>query len=161
MKLIELIESGVNYDDILYHDGWALGMRKCKDLGDAFVYCYPETGKFVEEHIDRTGYKRVILCDKILADNKWSKRKIVRKSVVPKYKIGDRFLLPDLYYGESKILKAALNATLKNVIGEIIAYYQDDEEGNVLYTVSLGGASFPLLLNEDYLSKLDMVVSQD
>ena len=161
MKLIELIESGVTNDDILYHDGWTLGMRMCKELGGVFIYCYPETGKFVEEHIDRTGYKRVVLCDKILADDRWTKRKIAKKPVIPKYKIGDRFLLLDLYYEESKILNAALNATLKNVVGEIIAYYQDDEKGNVLYTVSLGGASFPLLLNEDYLSKLDMVVSQD
>ena len=161
MKLIELIEQGVDYDDILYHDDWALGMRMCKDLGNAFVYCYPENGKFVEEHVDRTGYKRVVLCEKILSDDKWNKRKIVRKTVTPKYKIGDRFLLSDMYYGQTNMLKAASSMAFKNMIGEIIAYYQDNEEGNVLYTVSLGGASFPLLLNEDYLSKLDMVVSQD
>lgn len=161
MRLIELIEGGVNHDDILYHDGWALGMRKCKDLGDAFVYCYPETGKFVEEHIDRTGYKRVVLCDKILADDKWSKRKIIAKSVVPKYKIGDRFLLSDMYYEKSNMLKAVSSMTFKKIIGKIISCYCDDDTGNMLYTVSLGGAGFPLLLNEDYLSKLDMVVSQN
>lgn len=161
MKLIALIEQGVDYDDILYHDGWTLGMRKCKDLGDAFVYCYPKSGEFVEDRIDCTGYNRVVLCEKIFADDKWSKRKIVRKSVIPKYKIGDRFLLPDLYYEESKILKAVSTATLKDAIGEIIAYYKDDKKGNVTYTVSLGGTSFTLLLNEAYLSKLDMVVSQD
>lgn len=161
MNLIELIENGVSYDDILYHDDWTLGIRICRDLGDAFVYCHPATGEFVKEYKDYTGYKRVVLCKKILADDTWNKRKIVRNTVTPKYKIGDRFLLSDMYYGESKILKASLNTTLKNVVGKIIAYYQDDEEGNVLYTVSLGGASFPLLLNEDYLSKLDMVVSQN
>ena len=77
MKLIELIESGVSYDDILYHDSWALGMRMCKDLGDVFVYCCPETGKFIEGHMDHTGYKRVVLCKKILADDKWSKRRLI------------------------------------------------------------------------------------
>ena len=153
MKLIELIESGVNHDDILYHDGWALGIRMCEDLGDAFVYCYPETGKFVEEHISRTGYKRVVLCEKILADDKWRKQKVVKKDTVPKYKINDRFLLPTLYYKKS--------GTSKNVIGEIIAYCRDDDTGNVLYTVSVDGGDFPLLLNEKYLSKLDMIVSQN
>ena len=77
MKLIELIESGVSYDDILYHDSWALGMRMCKDLGNAFVYCCQETGKFIKGHMDHTGYKRVVLCKKILADDKWSKRRLI------------------------------------------------------------------------------------
>lgn len=153
MKLIELIERGVDYDDILYHDDWALGMRMHKDLGDAFVYCYPETGEFIKEHIDRIGYKRVVLCKKILIDDKWRKQKIVKKTTVPKYKINDRFLLPTLYYKKSGMSK--------NVIGEIIAYYRDDDTGNVLYTVSVDGGDSPLLLNEKYLSKLDMIVSQN
>lgn len=160
MKLIELIESGVSHDDILYHDGWALGMRKCKDLGDAFVYCYPETGKFVEEHISRTGYKRVVLCEKILADDKWHKRKIVTEPVVPKYKIGDRFLLLDLCSENIKMGKTVSKTTFDHPIGEIIAFCYDTKTGNILYTVSTK-TGFPLLLNENYLSKLDMVVSQD
>lgn len=155
MKVVELIENGVNYDDILYHDGWALGMRKCKDLGDAFVYCYPETGKFVEEHIDRTGYKRVVLCEKLLADDKWHKRTLTK----PKYKIGDRFLLPDLCYSVTRPDGSISNTTFENTIGEIVASYYDGE--NIRYTVSLNGKGFPLLLTEDYLNKLDMVVSQD
>ena len=46
----------------------------------------------------------------------------------------------------------------KNTIGEIIASYYDGEK--MRYTVSLNGKGFPLLLTEDYLNKLDMVVSQ-
>ena len=159
MKLIELIEHGVNYDDILYHDGWALGMRMCKDLGDVFVYCYPETGKFVEEHVDRTGYKRVVLCEKILSDDKWNKRKIAAKSVIPKYKIGDRFLLSDLCYEDVEKGKTVSKTILNNPIGEIIASCYAGEK--IRYTVSLNGKGFPLFLTEDYLSKLDMVVPQD
>lgn len=49
--------------------------------------------------------------------------------------------------------------TLKNTIGEIIASYYDGKE--MRYTVSLNGKGFPLLLTEDYLNKLDMVVSQN
>lgn len=155
MKLIELIEQGVDYDDILYHDDWALGMRMCKDLGNAFVYCYPETGKLVKEHRDPTGYKRVVLCKKILADDKWHKRTLVE----PKYKVGDRFLLSDLFYSESKTDGSTSHTTVKNTIGEIIASYYDGEK--MRYTVSLNGKGFPLLLTEDYLNKLDMVVSQN
>lgn len=92
MKLIELIEQGVDYNDILYHDNWALGVRMCKDLGDAFVYCDPISGEFTKVPSDYTGYKRVILCKKILDDDMWNKRQIVRKTVTPKYKIGDRVL---------------------------------------------------------------------
>lgn len=65
-----------------------------------------------------------------------------------------------MYYEKSNMLKAVSSMTFKKVIGEIISCYCDDDTGNMLYTVSLGGAGFPLLLNEDYLSKLDMVVSQ-
>lgn len=159
MKLIELIESGIDYDDILYHDGWALGIRMCKDLCDAFVYCYPETGKLVEESIDPTGYKRVVLYKKILSDDKWTKRKIAKKDVLPKYKIGDRFLLPDLCSEDTVMGKSVSKTIFNNPIGEIIESYYDGEK--MQYTVSLNGKGWPLLLTEDYLSKLDMVVSQE
>lgn len=159
MKLIELIEQGVDYDDILYHHGWALGMRMCKDLGNAFVYCYPETGKFVEEHVDRTGYKRVVLCEKILSDDKWNKRKVATKSVIPKYKIGDRFLLPDLCFENVEMGKAFSRTIFHNAIGQIIASYYDGEK--VQYTVSLNSKGFTLFLTEDYLNNFDMVVPQD
>ena len=82
------------------------------------------------------------MCEKILADDKWSKRKIVEKAVVPKYKIGDRFLLYD-------------------TVGKIIGCHQDNKKEKVVYTVSFNKLYSPILLNEDYLSKLDMVVSQD
>ena len=80
-------------------------------------------------------------------------------AILQKYKIGDRFILSDLYYSETKTDGLISNTTLKNTIGEIIASYYDGEK--IRYTVSLNGKGFPLLLTEDYLNKLDMVVSQN
>lgn len=55
--------------------------------------------------------------------------------------------------------KTVSKTICNNTIGEIIASYYDGEK--VRYTVSLNGKGFPLLLTEDYLNKLDIVVSQD
>ncbi len=166
MKLIELIESGVNYDDILYHDEWVLGMRKCKDLGDAFVYCYPKSGEFVEEHIDRTGYKRVVLCDKILADDKWHKRTLAK----PKYRIGDRFIL-ELSHNIKVTAEHMTFNSIYNVIGAVsdIKSY----EGRYIYTLSHKdyledyrdicdeNGVITKEISEEELTTYDMVISQN
>ena len=90
-------------------------------------------------------------------DDSWKIKSII--PIVQKYKIGDRFLLSDLCYSETKTDGSISKTTLKNTIGEIIASYYDGKE--MRYTVSLNGKGFPLLLTEDYLNKLDMVVSQN
>lgn len=93
--------------------------------------------------------------EKELFSDDWDTRIIV----TPKYKIGDRFLFSDLYYSKAETNGSISKTTLKNTIGEIIAQYYDGEK--MQYTVSLNGKSFPLLLTEDYLNKLDMVISQN
>lgn len=79
--------------------------------------------------------------------------------IVPKYKIGDRFLFKNLCYGISKQGKTALSQTFTNVIGEIEKYTYIKPD-RIFYTIHLEEGKFTLLLNEEYLSTLDMVVSQ-
>lgn len=97
---------------------------------------------------------RIVFYDSDLFGNGW-----VIHTVEPRYKIGDRFLLPDLYSSVSNTNGTITNTTFKNAIGEIIALYYDGDK--MQYTVTLNGNGFPLLLDEDYLSKLDIVVSKN
>lgn len=158
MKLIELIERGVDYDDILYHDGGALGMRKCKDLGDAFVYCYPETGKFVEEHISRTGYRRVVLCEKILADDKWNKRTLIK----PKYKIGDRFVMKTIQGSQISWGGVIWDSVYNAVVTIADIKYDDQYIYTLTYTDYFGKkGTLTKEISEEELATYDMVVSQD
>lgn len=158
MKLIELIESGVNYDDVVYHDEYVLGMRKCKDLGDAFVYCDSDTGEFIKEHIDRTGYKRVVLCNKILADDKWHKRTLAK----PKYKIGDRFVIEAIQSSKVSWDSIIWNCVY-NAVGTISDIKYDDQYNYTLtYKDYLGEKGILTKeMSEKELSTYNMVVSQN
>ena len=91
-----------------------------------------------------------------LLSNDWEIKTVVK----PKYKIGDRFLFNKLGQQEVKTDGSSSTTISKSVIGEIITYY-NDASGYVLYTVSTGGITLPLILTEECLGKLDMVVSQE
>lgn len=91
-----------------------------------------------------------------LSSNDWEIKTVIN----PKYKIGDRFLLNDLCIQEMKTDGLNTTSIMKNIIGEIITW-ASDANGNVIYTVSTGGITFPLILTEEYLEKLPMVVSQE
>lgn len=97
---------------------------------------------------------RIVFYDSDLFGDGWTIHVIEHR-----YKIGDRFLIPDLCYENVKMGKTVSKTMFNNLIGEIIASCYDGEK--IRYTVSLNGKGFPLLLTEDYLNKLDMVVSQN
>lgn len=137
MRLIDaLIEVGKDSSKFAIRD-CSIGIRYNKNR-NLMVYCDIETGKYSD--IEATS----VWSYGSLFDVGWEV-KAVKAVINPKYKIGDRFLLTDLCY--------------ENTIGEIIASYYDGEK--IRYTVSLNGKGFPLLLTDDYLNKLDMVVSQN
>ena len=83
----------------------------------------------------------------------------IKTVVKPKYKIGDRFLFNHLYTKKTKTDQTYSIVKCENVIVEIITWVSD-ANGNVIYTLSTGGITLPLILTEEYLEKLDMVVSQ-
>ena len=126
-----------------------LGIRYCKEKDDV-IDCNRVTGEYVADHL-------LLIWDyRMLDSDGWEIKTVVR----PKYKIGDRFLLNDLFQ-QVAITDGSSSTTIsKSVIGKIITYY-NDASGHVLYTVSTGGITFPLILTEECLEKLDMVVSQE
>lgn len=148
MRLIDaLIEAGKDTSKfVVYHN--RIGIRYNKER-DIMVYCDSKTGKY--SNIESTS----VWSYRNLFDDGWKVKTIVN----PKYKIGDRFLLPHLFYDGLETNGSISHTTLNNAIGEIMTSYYDGKE--MRYTVSLDGKGFPLLLTEDYLNKLDMVVSQD
>lgn len=114
------------------------------------VYCDGETGKYSDvESTSIWSYGN-------LFDDGWE----VKTVVDPKYKIGDRFLFKNLCYNISKQEKIALSQTFTNVVGEIEKYTYIEPD-RIFYTIHLEEGKSTLLLNEEYLSNLDMVVSQD
>lgn len=90
MKLIELLNDAIETGNIIYIDGWHLGMRYNKD-NDCFIWCHPGTGKYEESEVDYTGFNRVVLSKKILLMENW---KLISPNY--KYQIGDKFVLNDL-----------------------------------------------------------------
>lgn len=124
------------------------GIRYNKER-NLIVYCDGETGKYSDvESTSIWSYGN-------LFDDGWE----VKTVVDTKYKIGDRFLFKNLCYGISKQGKTALSQTFTNVIGEIEKYTYIEPD-RIFYTIHLEEGKFTLLLNEEYLSTLDMVVSQ-
>lgn len=125
-----------------------LGIRYRKKKDD-MINCNRTTGEYVE------GPPLLFWDYRMLDSDGWEIKTVVK----PKYKIGDRFLFKKLGQQEVKTDGSSSTTISKSVIGEIITYY-NDASGHVLYTVSTGGITFPLILTEEYLEKLDMVVSQ-
>ena len=125
-----------------------IGIRYNKKR-DLMVYCDIKTGEYSDvESTSIWSYGN-------LFDDGWEVKAVIN----PKYKIGDRFLLSDLCYENVEMGKTVSKTMFNNPIGEIIASCYDGEK--IRYIVSLNGKGFPLLLTEDYLSKLDMVVPHD
>ena len=138
MKLIDALkEIGNDSNKFAIDHVHTYGIRYKANRHD-MVSCNKDTG----EYLDGSCYLRWDY--PFLLSDGWEIKTIVK----PKYKIGDRFLLNDLSF-----------VKYENVIGEIITW-DSDANGNVIYTVSTGGHTFPLILTEKYLEKFDMVVSQ-
>lgn len=145
MRLFDLLDKLMNNENLYaIKDESMFGVRYRKHSG--FMICGRD-GTYVEHPYT--------FDKEMTEDDSW----LITFASTPKYKIGDRFLFSDLYYSEAETNGSISKTTLKNTIGEIIAQYYDGEK--MQYTVSLNGNSFPLLLTEDYLNRLDMVVSQD
>ena len=142
MRLFDLLDKLMNNENLYaIKDKSMFGVRYRKHSG--FMICGRD-GTYVEHPYT--------FDKEMTEDDSWKIKSM------QKYKVGDRFLLSDLFYSESKTDGSTSHTTVKNTIGEIIASYYDGEK--MRYTVSLNGKGFPLLLTEDYLNKLDMVVSQ-
>ena len=147
MRLFDLLDKLMNNENLYaIKDKSMFGVRYRKHSG--FLICGKD-GTYVEHHYT--------FDKEMTEDDLWKIKSII--PIVQKYKVGDRFLLSDLFYSESKTDGSTSHTTVKNTIGEIIASYYDGEK--MRYAVSLNGKGFPLLLTEDYLKKLDMVVSQN
>lgn len=147
MRLFDLLDKLMNNENLYaIKDKSMFGVRYRKHSG--FMICGRD-GTYVEHPYT--------FDKEMTEDDSWKIKSII--PIVQKYKVGDRFLLSDLFYSESKTDGSTSHTTVKNTIGEIIASYYDGEK--MRYTVSLNGKGFPLLLTEDYLNKLDMIVSQN
>ena len=151
MKLIDVLkEIGSDSDKFAVNkiNTEILGIRYCKGKDD-MINCNRITGEYVE------GLPLLIWAYRMLDSDGWEIKTVVK----PKYKIGDRFLFNDSCKQEMKTDGLNTTSIMKNIIGEIITWASDENE-NVIYTVSTGGITFPLILTEEYLEELDMVVSQ-
>lgn len=150
MRLIDaLLEIGK--DDSKYAiNNRRYGIRYNKDK-DSMFYCDRETGEYINYIIDTSGWDY----DNLFADG-WETKTVI----APKYKIGDRFLFKNLGYNISKQEKTVLSQTFTNIIGEIKRYTYIEPD-RIFYLIHLEDGKSSLLLNEEYLSNLDMVVSQD
>lgn len=149
MRLIDVLLE-IRKDDSKYainNHGYGIRYKKDKDI---MVYCDRETGEYSNNIIVISIWSY----DNLFADG-WRTKTVI----VPKYKIGDRFLFKNLCHGISKQGKTALSQTFTNVIGEIEKYTYIEPD-RIFYTIHLEEGKFTLLLNEEYLSTLDMVVSQ-
>ena len=149
MKLIDALkEIGSDSNKYTIDHVHTYGIRYKPNRHD-MVSCNKDTGEYLD------GICFLSWDYPSLLSNDWE----IKTVIAPKYKIGDRFLLNNLFQQVSKTDESSSTTISKNAIGEIITY-NNDANGNVMYIVSTGGIAFPLILTEEYLEKLDMVVSQ-
>ena len=148
MKLIDALkEIGNDSSKFAIDHVHTYGIRYKPNRHDMFI-CNKDTGEYLNEEFLSWDYPSLFSDD-------WEIKTVVK----PKYKIGDRFLFNDLSLQKTKPAQTYSIVKYENVIGEIITW-DSDANGNVIYTVSTGGLTLPLILTEEYLEKLDMVVSQ-
>ena len=148
MRLIDaLLEVGEDSSKYAVRD-WGVGIRYNKER-DIMVYCDKETGKY-----SNLGSLSVWSHENLFTDG-WE----VRTVVEPKYKIGDKFLINHLGYEMCHQMMAISKQVFSNAVVEVNGYYV--KENNIFYTVCSEDEGITLVLNEEYLSNLDMVVSQD
>ena len=126
-----------------------LGIRYRKKKDD-MINCNRTTGEYVEDP------PLLFWNYRMLNRDGWEIKTVVK----PKYKIGDRFLFNHLYTKKTKTDQTYPIVKCENVIVEIITLVSD-ANGNVIYTLSTGGATFTLILPEEYLEELAMVVSEE
>lgn len=151
MKLIELLNDAIETGNIIYIDGWHLGMRYNKD-NNCFIWYNPRTGKYEESKVDHTGFNRVVLSGKILSMKDW---KLISSNY--KYQIGDKFVLNDLtkvvtnneYYMKQVAVKP---------IGEITDRYIAEDDGCEYYNVKIENDFGSIIVGVHYLSKQLKVV---
>ena len=154
MKLIELLNDAIETGNIIYIDGWHLGMRYNKD-NDCFIWCHPGTGKYEESEVDYTGFNRVVLSKKILLMENW---KLISPNY--KYQIGDKFVLNDL----TKVITENEGYIMRQVavkpIGEITDRYIAEDDGCEYYNVKIENDFGSIIVGSHYLSKQLKVVRQ-
>lgn len=150
MKLIDALkEIGNDSNKFAVRGTDDEGLRYHKERDTIFT-CDSKTGEYED-----TRFKCFWTYEMLNRDG-WEIKTAVVK---PKYKIGDRFLLNDLLLQKTEKGQTYSIVKSENAIGQIVTW-NSDVNGNVIYTVSTGGIAFPLILTEEYLGKLDMVVSQ-
>ena len=69
MRLIDLLETAKETQDIIIRDDWALGIIYNKRF-NCYVWCNKD-GRATKDTTDITGYKRVILSAKLLEEGNW------------------------------------------------------------------------------------------
>ena len=153
MKLFELLNDAIETGNIIYIDGWHLGMRYNKD-NDCFIWCHPGTGKYEESKVDYTGFNRVVLSKKILSMESW---KLISPNY--KYQIGDKFVLNDL----TKVIisnECYVKQVTVKPIGEITGRYIAEDDGVEYYNVKIENDFGSIIVGSHYLSKQLKVVRQ-
>lgn len=153
MKLIDLLNDAIETGNIIYIDGWHLGMRYNKD-NDCFIWCHPGTGKYEESKVDYTGFNRVVLSKKILSMENW---KLISPNY--KYQIGDKFVLNDL----TKVVtsnECYMKQVVVKPIGEITDRYIAEDDGCEYYNVKIENDFGSIIVGSHYLSKQLKVVRQ-
>lgn len=144
MKIVELLETAMKTGDIIYVSGWALGMRYNKD-NDCFIWCNPCTGQFNKSRRDLTGLHRVILCGKILNQDK------CMLLPLDKYKVGDKFRLSDI----EKVVSGTDGHTFREraiePIGEIVEVITCEYKKS--YVIKINDNFATIVLDGDALSK--------
>ena len=148
MRLIEaLLKVDNNPNVYIISALYRVGLRYNESENDMWC-CDKKNGEYSYNTKMCVGYNQ-------LFEEGWN----IRSVSSPKYKIGDRFLLPNLSYERCCQGTVISKQAFSNVVVEVNEYYV--KEDNISYTVCSKDEGITLVLTEEYLSNLDMVVSQD
>lgn len=79
MRLIDLLETAKETQDIIVRDDWESGIIYSEKF-NCYMWC-DKSGKVIEDKSDWTGYKRVILSPKLLENEKWYLNPNINKKI--------------------------------------------------------------------------------
>lgn len=159
MQFFDLLNEAKKRGGMIYKAGWKCGIRYNEELKMP-IYCWAETGQYVEDSSNSLGLKTVIISDKLDGED-WMLLPLPKGKNTFRYDIGEKFLLPGMTRRTIECNNSVVSeTTVEKVLGTIYNRIVADDDGCCYYYLRLSDKMGEIVVGEYFLEKLNKVVQQ-